>query len=152
MEFEDAVITIRSATDVTIERPGQASDTLTFPQQSLLNSVETYFEFLQGKASRPAQRLQDCRGFVETNALFYLAAGQIHDLPANAVSHPTPDAPVALIDVEEAGRRVIDEAVLPSQAGYSWASQGGSGRIETLPELRDTIETMTEVPASGTAE
>lgn len=142
IEFSDATVIIRDTTEVTIEWPGRPPEPESLPVPPLNLCVNAYLEFLQGRLSRPSQRLVDCRGFVETNALFYLAAGKIHPLPESALSQSTPEDPIELQDVANAGRRLVTEGLLPTEAGYSWASPGGSATRETLPELRSTIDRM----------
>ena len=140
MEFEGTTITIRATNIVTIERPGMPDETFSIAEPSLADCVGDYMEFLNGHHARPAQTLHDCLGFVETNALFYLADSQIHDLPANALSHLEPDSVIAMPNVEDAGRRLIDEVLLPSQAGFSWARPGGTSSIDAVPNLRALVQ------------
>jgi len=142
MEFTEATIIIRGITEVTIERPGRPTETESLPGAALKSCVSTYLEFLQGHLPRPSQRLVDCRGFVETNALFYLAAGQIHTLPELALSQATPEDVIELRDVGKAGRRLLTEGLMPTEAGYSWAAPGGSASLEALPQLRSVIDGM----------
>ena len=139
MEFEHATITILSSDTVIIEGPGMRVETFSIPGASLAGCVEHYIEFLRGNSAVPAQTLRDCLGFVETNALFYLAGGQIHDLPPEALSHAQPESAIVLPDMENAGRRLIAEALLPSQAGFSWAKPGGKCTIQDLPKLSAVV-------------
>lgn len=142
MEFERATVTIRSANQVTIQRPGSPIERFSISGASLDQSVCCYLDFLRGRSARPAQTLRDCLGFVETNALFYLAAGQIHELPASALLQEQAESAIVLPDIERAGRLLVADAVLPSQAGYSWARPGARAAIEALPNLRQCVQHM----------
>jgi predicted dehydrogenase len=147
MEFEHATITIRTTDHVSIRRTATTADSpplqeeaFTISRDSLSACVGHYFDFLRGAVARPAQTLRDCHGFVETNALFYLAAKQIHDVPPNALSQL--NSVTILPDVESAGRRLIADALLPSQAGYSWAKPGGKSAVKEMPHLRTRVLRM----------
>jgi len=142
LEFEDATITIRSACEVEITRPGHAVETESHQPAHLVPGMEIYLQYLLGKVPRPSQTLEDCRGFVETNALFYLAAGKIHQVPTGSLSQAASDEPIVLSEVEPAGRKLLLEGLLPSEAGYPWAAPGGTATIASLPRLRNIIEDM----------
>jgi hypothetical protein len=81
-------------------------------------------------------------GFVETNALFYLAAGRIHTIPASALHQDATDSAICLSAVAEAANRLIQEGTLPSEAGFQWAKPGGKSTIQALPRLRETIHEL----------
>ncbi|MEI6535752.1 MAG: Gfo/Idh/MocA family oxidoreductase [Verrucomicrobiaceae bacterium] len=142
LEFEDATITICSATKVAIQRPGVPVETFSIAGASLDRCVENYCCFLTGDGSRPAQTLLDCLGFVETNALLYLAGKQIHDIPARALENSATESFISLPDVEIAARRLISEATLPSEAGFTWAAPGGECGVEAIPNLHESIRHM----------
>ena len=141
-EFEHATVTIRSSVHVTIQRPGLPDEISLIAGASLEHAVEHYLDFLRGIHSRPAQTLKDCRGFVETNALFYLAGTQIHDFPQNALISSQAHSAIALPDIEHAARRLISGRLLPSQAGYAWAKPGGSSTMAGLSKLEEAIRGM----------
>ncbi|MEI6339477.1 MAG: Gfo/Idh/MocA family oxidoreductase [Verrucomicrobiota bacterium] len=142
LEFEDATITICSSTKVAIQRPGAPVETFSIAGASLGRCVENYCGFLTGDGSRPAQTLQDCLGFVETNALLYLAGKQIHDIPARILKNSGTESIISLPDVEIAARRLISEATLPSEAGFRWAAPGGECGVEAIPNLHESIRHM----------
>ena len=81
-------------------------------------------------------------GFVQANALFYLAAGRIHTIAASALHQDAADSAICLSDVAEAANRLIREGTLPSQAGFQWATPGGNATIQALPRLRETIHEL----------
>ena len=142
LKFEHATVTIRSGNHLTIQRPGLPDEISVIEGASLENSVKYYLDFLRGIHSRPAQTLEDCRGFVETNALFYLAGTQIHDFPRNSLNLSQANSVISLPDIEQAARRLISERLLPSQAGYAWANPGGSSAIAALPKLEKVVRAM----------
>jgi len=138
IEFEHATITIRSATEVTIQSSTVPTETFSIAGASLESCVQNYCDFLAGKRERPAQKLWDCLGFVETNALFYLAGRQIHDL-VPATLPDTAGSAVFFPEAEAAARRLISEATLPSEAGFTWAAPGGECGVEAIPNLHESI-------------
>jgi acetyl esterase/lipase/predicted dehydrogenase len=140
MEFEKAIVTIRATNQVTIERPGSATESFDIADGTLAGSLDDYFAHLKNASARPAQTLRDCVGFVEANALFYLAAGRIHTIAASALHQDTADSAICLCDVAEAANRLIREGTLPSKAGFQWAAPGGHATIRALPRLRETIQ------------
>ena len=139
-EFENATLTIQALSNVTIQRPGMSDEILSISKTSLADCVGDYFNFFKAASGRPPQTLSDCLGFVETNALLYLAAGQIHDLPFQALLHSHTESAISLPDIESAGRRLANDAIFPSQAGYSWARPGGESTCNAIPELRTVIQ------------
>lgn len=142
MEFEGASIAIHDLNDVSVRKPGKALERFSIAKPTLIDCVGHYLEYLSGSRSRPSQTLNDCQGFVEMNALFYLAANQIHDLPRDAVVNRHDSLGVALDNVERAGRRLVVDAVLPSKADYPWARPGGESTVKNLPHLRAIVEAM----------
>ena len=146
MEFEQAIVTIRDSSQVTIERRGGVEESFAIAAGTLAASVENYFAFLKNASARPAQTLWDCVGFVETNALLYLAAGRIHSIPASALHQDSTDSAIRIDDVAAAATRLVRDGQLPSQAGFPWANPGGKCAIQEIARLRDTVQ---ELAASG---
>jgi len=142
LEFERATITIKSVNIITIERPGRADEVIQTVEASLPLSVGDYFKFLKGDTHRPAQTLPDCVGFVETNALFYLAGKKIHTVPLKSLRQANRKSVVAIPDIEQAGRRFLADGVLPSEAGYPWARPGGRSSVKDLPNLARAVESL----------
>lgn len=143
IEFEHATVTIRSNDQVTIEHSGQPDETFSITGPSLEDAVQHYISYLKGIHPRPAQTLRECQGFVETNALFYLAGKRIHDFPPNALVQPRPDSVIALPDIEEAARHLVTEGMLPSAVGYPWANNGGQSSLASLSGINRVVELMT---------
>jgi len=142
LEFERATITIRSVNNITIVRPGKADEVIETPEASLLVGVGDYFKFLKGDTDRPPQTLADCVGFVETNALFYLAAKKIHTLPLKTLQQTNRESVIAIPSIEQAGRRFIADGVFPSEAGFSWARPGGRSTVKELPNLARAVKNL----------
>lgn len=141
IEFEHATILIRSATEVTIQRSDGPIEAYSIPGASLETCVQDYCDFLTGKKARPAQTLRDCLGFVETNALFYLAGQNIHDL-THAVLIDASNHAVVLPEVESAARQLIGNGRLPSESGVTWARPGGTSPRTAIPALEAVVRSM----------
>lgn len=143
MEFESATITIRSIDQVSIQRPGRTEECFSMEGPSLAASVADYLDFLLGKKDRPAQKLTDCLGFVETNALFYLAARSIGNIPVHLISQQAgPDSAKVIPDVEDAARLLINSGRLPSDADFPWAIPGGQAGIDSIGNIERVVREM----------
>ena len=145
--FDSATITIRSSNEVEIQRTDGEHESFSMAGPSLADSVENYLSFVRGHRTRPAQRLADCRGFVELNALLYLAAGRIHTVPdAYILEVPTEsstEAPTRVISgIAAAARRLVNDALMPSETPLEWARPGGKCNVANLPHLRRVIDNM----------
>lgn len=145
--FEKATITIRSSNRVEIKRTDGKNEAFSIACPSLVDSLDNYIDYVRGRSARPAQRLADCRGFVELNALLYLAAARIHTVSdAYVLEVPTessPQAPTRVIsDIETASHRLVNDALLPSETSIEWARPGGNCGVEDLPHLRRVIDNM----------
>ena len=145
--FEKATITIRSSNQLEIQRADGEHASFSMAGPSLADSVDNYLGYVRGNSIRPAQRLADCRGFVELNALLYLAAGRIHTVPdAYVLEVPTESSTQAstraISDIEEASRRLVTDGLLPSDTSLAWARPGGKCGVSDLPNLRTVIQTI----------
>lgn len=141
MVFDKAVVTIRNIGDGTIERPGVPPEHFVLHKPSLDDCVGDYLEFFQGRVPHPPQTLADCLGFVETNALFYLAAGdRIHDIPPSASIRNPETGAITIPDIAAAAREFLTDSVFPSQnKNYSWGKQGGKANADELDNLPQAI-------------
>ncbi len=140
--FDHATVTIRGATQVSIVRPDGPEESFPIAKASLSGAIGHYCGYLMGDHPRPAQTLEDCRGFVETNALFYLAGQRIQPVPAHSLGRDEDPSAVVIPDVADAARGVMEHGTLPSQGGFAWANAGGSAGIAALPGLRRTVMRM----------
>ncbi len=114
----------------------------------LKDNMELYCDYLLGKRERPVTLLKDCRGFVQLNALFYLAAEQIETLSAPLVV----ERDVVLSGIEstqrsipgivEVVRTMIATGEFPSEQGLEWGVRGGSATAEELVHLRKVLQRL----------
>jgi len=144
MVFDNAVVTIRDMDSGTIERPGSATESFSLTSPTLHDAMRDYLDFFEGRSPHPAQTLEDSRGFVETNALFYLAAGEkIHDIPS-AVSLRDPETgALGIPGIAEAAREFLADSVFPSQSGrHAWSQPGGSADVSQLDSLPQVIRKL----------
>ena len=139
--FEDATITIRNISEGSIERPGRASEKFSLHPPTLEDCVSDYLNFYEGHVARPPQTLADSLGFVETNALFYLAAGgHIHHIPSTAIATNSQNGTIAITDIAQVADQFITHSEFPSQNSQcTWGQQGGSSTAEKLAELPQAI-------------
>ena len=137
--FENAALTIRGGTQVAIVRPDRPEETFSIGRASLAQAVGHYCGYLTGSLPHPAQTLEDCRGFVETNALFYLAGRRIQSIPVSSLRRNGDPSAVVIPDIADAAHALIENGALPSQAGFAWANEGGSADTAALPLLRRTV-------------
>ncbi|HWL50856.1 MAG TPA: Gfo/Idh/MocA family oxidoreductase [Chthoniobacteraceae bacterium] len=114
----------------------------------LKENFELYCDYLLGKRERPVTLLKDCRGFVQLNALFYLAAERITTLSAPLVEeretvhagHPTSQRSIP--GIVETVATMIATGEFPSEQGLSWGVRGGSASIEELGHLREVLQRL----------
>lgn len=142
LHFDQATVTIRGTTEVVIDRPDRPEESFSIAKASLSGAVGHYCDYLTGTHPRPAQTLEDCRGFVETNALFYLASQRIQSIPIRSLERTGEPSAVVVPGLADAARAVVERGTLPSQAGVAWADEGGSADITALPGLRRTVLRM----------
>lgn len=140
--FDKAVVTVRNISDVRVERPGASPEHFTLNTPLLDDCVGDYLEFFEGRTPRPPQTLEECRGLVETNALFYLSAGgRIHDVPPSAITCDSKSGVLAIAGVDAAAREFIADAVFPSQK-VGWGRQGGEAGVDELDHLPEVLPGM----------
>lgn len=141
MVFDRATIIIRGGTGGVIQWGDRAPEEAPLSTPALSSCMDEYLAFLGGRLPRPPQTLEECRGFVEMNALFYLASGPgIHNVPDRARSRNPETQAVVITGIEEAGRTFLAQGTFPSQAGHSWGRRGGAASVEALPDLLSRIQ------------
>lgn len=142
--FDNAVVTIRDIGSGTIERPGSKTESFTLAKPTLHDAMCDYLDFFEGRSPNPPQTLEDSRGFVETNALFYLAAGEkIHGVPSAASLRDPETGALGIPDIAEAAREFLADSVFPSQSGrHSWSHRGGSADASQLDSLPRVIRKL----------
>jgi len=111
----------------------------------LRDNLELYADVVRGRRSRPETRLDDCRAFVELNALLYLAAGRIETVPASrqVILKVNDGVDVhAIPEVAEVCERAVATGEFPSEQGVAWGGRGGSASREALPQLKPTLRAL----------
>ena len=142
MVFENATVVIHGAKSVSIAWRDGRDEAFEIQTPALKSGLAAYLDFLAGHNKRPPQSLADCRGFVEANALFYVAAEAIHTIAPAHLRQASPDSPMALEDIEPACRAMVDEGKLPSRSNRAWGRQGGNAVSADLPNLRAAVELL----------
>lgn len=140
--FENAKIVIQGAKNVSIAWGDGRAEVFEIQAPALKSGLAAYLEFLEGRIERPPQSLADCRGFVEANALFYLAAEAIHTVAPAHLSQACPDFPIAIENIEPACRAMVDEGTPPSCSNMAWGRRGGKAVSADLPNLGAAVELL----------
>ncbi len=146
---ENAEIRITARGDYAFWREGRIVESHPAPAASLIDNFSLYADYLHGIVERPQTRLEDCRAFVNLNALLYVAARQIHTVTETAQSrfcHDTMDT-IHIPGIQEVCERAIREGIFPSEQGVSWAKPGGSAGVEELGTLRTVLASMSVAKA-----
>lgn len=138
--FEKATVTLRNITEGSIERLGHPPEQLTLAQPTLEDCVRDYMQFFEGNAPMPPQTLADSLGFVETNALFYLAAGgRIHKMAQDALGTDLKTSAIVISDIADVATHFVANAEFPSHNKQcAWGRCGGdatAGELEALPQV-----------------
>lgn len=144
IECENARIKIDPAqNELHICHSGGGKETMATEPRSLTDNLRLYCEYISGRQDRPMTRLSDCRGFVQLNALLYVAARYIHSiLPPNAVlKHAREENTQAweISEIAASARTMILDGTFPSKQGLSWASPGKAAKNSDLPRLRNIL-------------
>ena len=115
---------------------------------SLQDNLAAHLSYLASNASarRPSTSLSDSRPFVILNALAYLAAASIHQIPQSFVLvAPTADGAseyLSIKGIDEISRRMMESGALPSEQSVAWASAGPGSTMSDLPKLNETVRNI----------
>ena len=145
LECDKAVITYKTFDGYTIEWNNGDTETYRLPAVSLADNLEDYLAYLTGEhaLTRPSTRLIDSQPFVALNDLAYIAAGAIHQVPANHVSvSPTPDGAsefCSIKGIDAAFDVFLRAGKFPSDQLLPWSQPGGSATMQELPQLGEII-------------
>ncbi|MFV0338922.1 MAG: Gfo/Idh/MocA family protein [Chthoniobacterales bacterium] len=107
-----------------------------------------YLAYLQGKAARPTTLLKDSRPFVSWNAMNFVAAGKITNIPKDhikTITNPHTESPVQVIDgISDALTHFLNTGQMPSENAVSWAQVGGSAEVtpQNLEKLNDVVKSL----------
>jgi len=140
MVFEYATVAIENGTKTTIAWRDNLKETIELQPPSLAASLVSYLDFLEGRAGRPPQTLEESRGFVEANALFYSAAKAIHTIDGVHIRQESPGAARAIAGIGEACRRMAENGMPPSRSSVAWGRPGGTATVAETVQLRQTVD------------
>ncbi|CAN5491956.1 Gfo/Idh/MocA family oxidoreductase [soil metagenome] len=147
LDFEKAIVEIRTDGLGTIQHRDGRIESLSMPPASLHDNVRRYLAYLAGRHTRPIVSLKDSRPFVELDALLYVAAPTIHDVPSDCTqvftvpgeSHPS----VAIAHLEAVAQRFIRDGIFPSKTNLRWAGAGGTAtrhQLDALPRMISALQ------------
>jgi predicted dehydrogenase len=137
--FQNATITIRNATDISITWSDGREEAFEIQRPSLALDIEAYLRFLDGHEALPPQSLEESLGFVETNALFYIAAKTIHPVNRPHLRQLQHDSPLAIEGIEEACLLMVKKGLPPSRSNMAWGLPGGIATIDLVDSLATVI-------------
>lgn len=144
LECEQATIRHKTNQPYFITYADGNQETVQTEYTDLLQAnLHHYLRYVRGKETRPINRLSDTRPFVEFFDLAYIASNTITPVGGEQVTRSL--APndrgeyVAIHGIRDACYRLINEGLLPSQQGLSWALPGGTASIAQLGQFNDVI-------------
>jgi hypothetical protein len=149
MVFENATVSLDGGCHAVIAWHNGRTERFVIEAHSLDASLAAYLDFYGSPDARPAQSLEDCRGFVDANALFYIAAGAIHTVDSENLE-PTGDGDaLAIADVGRACRLMAERGIPPSRSGMAWGRPGGVCSIADFSALGDVISRLAVARNTG---
>ncbi|MFV0415048.1 MAG: Gfo/Idh/MocA family protein [Chthoniobacterales bacterium] len=107
-----------------------------------------YLNYLQGKAARPTTLLKDSRPFVAWNAMNFVAAGKITNIPNDQITgiiDSGTESNVQVINgISEALAHFLKTGQTPSESGIPWGRAGGSAEItpQNLAKLDSVVKML----------
>ncbi len=114
------------------------------PAPNLNDNIRIYCEHLLGYQLRPITKLTDCRPFVNLNALFYLAAKQIHQIESpfamKSKLEEDKEEGSCIQGIERACWKTINNNKLPSEQSIPWGKPGSRSDVSELAQLRSVVE------------
>lgn len=145
---EKAEILINVGTGITIRHEGGRTEEIPVGYPVLADNFRAYVEYLQGQRPRPVTLLADCRGFVQLNALLYLAAGRITTVKAPAMAEIVHGGGTTCVisGVDSALATLVADGSLPSEQNLPWSAPGGSATPEEIGSLRECLR---KIQAAG---
>jgi predicted dehydrogenase len=155
IQCDRAEIEIREEGPFTIRYTDGTIEIGVAPPGSLRENLQKYREYLVGKQRRPATLLEDCRAFVELNALLYIAAGKIQKLrPPHAVAcrvEGDPKDTFCIPGIGQVCEEFLRSGKFPSQLELPWGASGGRASITQVPELRKVLSEIRDIGSFGRA-
>jgi predicted dehydrogenase len=141
MEFERASVSITSSNKLHIAHHDGRSEIAPLATGLLREALLDQITVLSDPSKkRVPQSLQDSVAFVETHALFYMAAHQIHSISIDRLDRQ--DDSIVLPDFESVARKFLSSGDFPSRQKLRWASPGGFAPVESIANLRSMANLM----------
>jgi predicted dehydrogenase len=151
LEFEQASITILSGRHGQITTSPGAVELFSLSPTPLTSCLGNYLKFLSGDLLRPAQTLEECRGFVELNAMLYVGSTGIHQLPGDLMAPALADGHLGFADFRRSAEELIKTGTLPaSQADKLWSCGAGFAVISDIFCLEETVRHFVATQCSET--
>jgi predicted dehydrogenase len=146
LEFEKASIEVHANHPSRIRYRDGREEEIPTSSASLDDNVQDYLDYLNGRKDRPTVRLVDTRPFVELDALLYVAAPAITQIPKEDIDeaffHKDTLPTLLLRDLKAAADRWLNEGKLPSEAGFPWAGANGHATTADLPRLFEAVQKL----------
>lgn len=104
----------------------------------LTRNLRAFAGYLNGEAARPLTTLADSRPFVHFNALLFVAAGAIGDVPARFVTrslNARGDEFLSIQNIEPVLEEFAQSGALPSETGLAWSQPGGRAKASEVSRL-----------------
>ena len=108
----------------------------------LKENLSAYFDYLEGRAKRPLNRLADCRPFVAFNSLLYVAAGRINTIDNKHLAiagSPGPDEYLEIAGLTEVSEEFLRSGAFPGKQRAPWAGSGGCAAASDVSHLPEAI-------------
>lgn len=151
LEFENASIEVHANHKSHIWYRDGREEEIPTVSASLSGNIEDYLAYLNGQKDRPTVRLEDSRPFVELDALLYVAAPAINQIPEQDIDRivfPKDTLPTLVLrDINQAADQWLKEGKLPSEAGFRWAGVNGRATTAQLPNLFEAVQKL--IPAQS---
>lgn len=142
VECENAIIEYNPSTHYKIVcSDGKIEEASLARTSNAGSNIKAYLDYVEGRASRPLTRLEDCRPFTALCDLVYVASGTIHNIPKEVISYET-EGFLDVKDIRDIAAKFIAEGLFPSQQGVSWSQPFGTAAKEDIGKLEGIIDAM----------
>lgn len=146
LHLEKAIIEITPGSHYEIRHDSGKVEHEAISQPTVTDNIRCYLDYLDGRSARPLTTLADCRPMVAWNALLYVAAGRIHDVPAH---HLLPEENKekgticwTINGIESVLDQFSSDGTLPSERGITWSTSGGSALLSELSSIDSIVGSM----------
>ncbi len=148
MVFEAAVIQIHPFQEIRIFRSGNLVESISLvPRIHIKENLRLYSEYVTGRSSQILGTLLDCRPIVHLNALAYVSAGRILEVPTSlAKRFNGADATTSgwrILEIETLLRRFVETGDFSELRDLSGdPRQPDRALPEDLGRLASTVDSM----------